>query len=74
MTSLIILLRSETGFWLSAMGENWELGTSFRVFVVEERKESEWLGKMQLNGSFGEVLGCSVCLMGSMLLLSHGML
>ena len=56
MSSLIILLRSGTGFWLSAMGENFELGTSFRVLVVEERKESEWLGKMWLNGSFGTSL------------------
>ena len=56
MSSLIILLRSETGFWLSAMGENLELGTGFRVLLVEERKESERLGKMRLNGSFGKSL------------------
>ena len=56
MSSLIILLKSETGFWLSAMGENLELGTGFRVLVVEERKESERLGKMRLNGSFGKSL------------------
>ena len=55
------------------MGESLELGTGFMVLVVEERKESERMGKMRLNGSFGEELGCSVCLMGSMLLLSHGM-
>ena len=45
MNSLIILLRSRTRFWLSAMGENLELGASFKVLVVEERKE---------NGKFGE--------------------
>ena len=39
------------------MGENLELGAGFRVLVVEERKESERLGKMRLNGSFGEELG-----------------
>ena len=38
------------------MGENLELGTSFRVLVVEERKENERLGKMRLNGSFGTSL------------------
>ena len=38
------------------MGENLELGTGFRVLVVEERKESERLGKMWLNGSFGKSL------------------
>ena len=53
MSSLIILLRFRTGFWLSAMGENLELGIGFRVLVVEERKESDRLGKMRLNGSFG---------------------
>ena len=53
MSSLINLLRSRKGFWLSAMGENLELGTGFRVLVVEERKESERLGKMRLNRSFG---------------------
>ena len=53
MSSLIILLRSRTGFWLSAMGENLELGTGFRVLVVKKRKESEQLGKTRLNGSFG---------------------
>ena len=67
------MLRSGTGFWLSAMGENLELGTGFRVLVVEERKESERLGKMWLNGVLGEEFGCLVCLMGLVLLLSHGM-
>ena len=56
MSSLIILLRSGTRFWLSAMGENLELGNGFRASVVEERKESERLGKMRLNGSFGKSL------------------
>ena len=52
MSSLIIPLRSGTGFWLFAMVENLELDTGFRVLVVKERKESEWLVKMRLNGSF----------------------
>ena len=56
MSSLIILLRSETGFWLFAMGENLELGTGFRVLVVKEKKESERLGKMWLNGVLGKSL------------------
>ena len=56
MSSLIFLLRSGTGFWLSAMGENLESGTGFRVLVVEERKESEQLGKMWLNGALGKSL------------------
>ena len=56
MSSLIILLRSGKGFWLSSMGDNLELGTGFRVLVVEERKESELLGKMRLNASFGKSL------------------
>ena len=56
MSSLIILLRSGTGFWLFAMGENLELGTGFRVLVVEEKKESERLGKMWLNGVLGKSL------------------
>ena len=56
MSSLIILIRSRTGFWLFAMGENLELGTGFRVLVVEERKGSERLGKMRLNGSFRKSL------------------
>ena len=55
------------------MGKNLELGTGFRVLVVEERKESEWLGKMRLNGNYEEELGCSVCLMGLLLLLTHRM-
>ena len=38
------------------MGENLELDTGFRVLVVEERKESERLVKMRLNGSFGKRL------------------
>ena len=41
MSSSIILLRSEIGIWLSAMGENLELGTGFRVLVVEERRRME---------------------------------
>ena len=35
MCSLIILLRFGTGFWLSAMDENLELGIGFKVLVVE---------------------------------------
>ena len=44
------------------MGENLELDTGFRVLVVEERKESERLVKMRLNGSFFflEEIGYSV--------------
>ena len=38
------------------MGENLELGTGFTVLVVEERKESERLGKMWLNGVLGKRL------------------
>ena len=38
------------------MGENLDLDTGFRVLVVEERKESERLVKMQLLGSFGKRL------------------
>ena len=38
------------------MSENLELDTGFRVFVVEERKESERLVKMRLNESFGKRL------------------
>ena len=45
MSSSIILLRSGIGIWLSAMGENSELGTGFRVLVVEERKENGKLGE-----------------------------
>ena len=56
MSSLIIPLRSGTGFWLPAMGENLELDTGFRVLVVEERNEIERLVKMRLNGSFGKRL------------------
>ena len=56
MSSLIIILRFGTGIWLSTMDENLELRTGFRVLVVGERKESERLGKMQLNGSFGKSL------------------
>ena len=37
-------------------GENLELGTGFRVLVVEERKESERLGKMWLNRVLGKSL------------------
>ena len=53
MSSLIILLRSGTGFWLSAMGENLELGTGLRVLVVEERKRMKSWVKMQLDWSSG---------------------
>ena len=53
MSSLIILLRSGTGFWLSVMGENLEMGTGHRVLVVEERKRMESWVKMQLDWSSG---------------------
>ena len=52
----MFLLRSGTGFWLSAIGENLESGTGFRVLVVEERKESERLGKMWLDEALGKSL------------------
>ena len=37
--------------WLSAIGENFELGTGFRVLVIEERKRMESWVKMQLDWS-----------------------
>ena len=41
-------VKSGTGIWLSAMGENLELGTGFRVLVVEEKKRMESWVKMPL--------------------------
>ena len=41
MSSSINLLRSGAGIWLSTMGENLELGSGFRVLVVEERRRME---------------------------------
>ena len=38
------------------MVENLELDIGVRVLVVKERKESERLVKMRLNGSFGKRL------------------
>ena len=49
MSSSIILLRSGTGILLSSMGDNLELGTGFRVLVVEERKRMEIWVKMPLD-------------------------